>query len=349
MIWPNAQSSANSDAWLVANHDAISAMRPRVLGVNFVHGLSEAEARAQLETLAAVLRESSRPHGYADPDAPPFLEYEIGEIADLTEPRGKLRPQLGPLPARARRRRLRLRRAVPDAAAGGARGARRGQRGVAAGRSHRAQRAVGDGRGEMHLRRAFPADRPHAPRRQLRRAPRAVDRPLAADPVRQLRARRRLRDGEPRPLAGADGDVRGDPVLRALLPRVRDARPRPPLRAAVGVAVSQGQRARRLPDADVAEVPPGWRRHRLEDYVAAGGNVHFMPNGRFDYDLDGGGPVLSTIETWRQPGRWRDPGRPARSAPTATSRPTAWAAGSSTGARTCRASATPRSTTTAAR
>ena len=26
-----------------------------------------------------------------------------------------------------------------------------------------------------------------------------------------------------------------------------------------------------------------------------------MPNGRFDYDLDGHGPVLSTIETWRQP------------------------------------------------
>ena len=25
-----------------------------------------------------------------------------------------------------------------------------------------------------------------------------------------------------------------------------------------------------------------------------------MPNGRFHYDLDGGAPVLSTIETWRQ-------------------------------------------------
>ena len=45
----------------------------------------------------------------------------------------------------------------------------------------------------------------------------------------------------------------------------------------------------------------GWRKHRVEDYVPAGGNVHFMPNGRFDYDLDGAGPVLSTIETWRQP------------------------------------------------
>ena len=42
-------------------------------------------------------------------------------------------------------------------------------------------------------------------------------------------------------------------------------------------------------------MPAGW--------VSSGGNVHFMPNGRFHYDLDGGPPVLSTIETWRQPGQ----------------------------------------------
>ena len=46
----------------------------------------------------------------------------------------------------------------------------------------------------------------------------------------------------------------------------------------------------------------GWRRRTVEGYVPAGGNVHFMPNGRFDYDLDGGRPVQSTIEGWRQPG-----------------------------------------------
>ena len=46
----------------------------------------------------------------------------------------------------------------------------------------------------------------------------------------------------------------------------------------------------------------GWRRRTVRDYVVAGGNVHFMPNGRDDYDLDNRAPVLSTIETWRQPG-----------------------------------------------
>ena len=45
--------------------------------------------------------------------------------------------------------------------------------------------------------------------------------------------------------------------------------------------------------------------------MAAGGNVHFMPNGRFDYDLDNPAPVLSTIETWRQPEQEARPWTPA--------------------------------------
>ena len=88
MIWPNAESAANSDPWLVAHHDEITRMRPRVLGVNFVHGLSEPEARRQLQTLSAVLAESSRWQGYRDPRAPVFLDYQVGEIVDCTEPRG---------------------------------------------------------------------------------------------------------------------------------------------------------------------------------------------------------------------------------------------------------------------
>ena len=47
---------------------------------------------------------------------------------------------------------------------------------------------------------------------------------------------------------------------------------------------------------------PYYERY-FDDYVAACGNVHFTPNGRFDYDLDNPERVLSTIETWRQPGQ----------------------------------------------
>ena len=55
---------------------------------------------------------------------------------------------------------------------------------------------------------------------------------------------------------------------------------------------------------------PYYERY-FSDYVAAGGNVHFTPNGRWDYDLDNPERVLSTIETWRQPGQVARPWTPA--------------------------------------
>jgi hypothetical protein len=90
LLWPNAESAVNSDPWLVANHDRIRSLQPRVLVVNFVHGLCEAAARGRVERLRAVLRESSRWHGYRDPGAPPCLDYDVVGIVDLTEPRGRL-------------------------------------------------------------------------------------------------------------------------------------------------------------------------------------------------------------------------------------------------------------------
>ena len=83
--WPNAESAVNSDPWLVAHHDELALMRPRVLAVNFVHGLSEARARALLERLCAALRESSRWQGRA---ATSSSTTRSTEIVDLTEPRG---------------------------------------------------------------------------------------------------------------------------------------------------------------------------------------------------------------------------------------------------------------------
>src|SRR4051812_1688992 len=82
VTWPNPESSANSDPWLVEHHDEIRLMRPRVLVVNYVHGFTEPQPL--LNGLIAALRESSRWQGRG----PAFLEYEIAEIVDLTEPRG---------------------------------------------------------------------------------------------------------------------------------------------------------------------------------------------------------------------------------------------------------------------
>jgi hypothetical protein len=65
------------------------------------------------------------------------------------------------------------------------------------------------------------------------------------------------------------------------------------------------------PTPTTLEYRTRFKRRRLEGYVPAGGNVHFMPNGRFDYDLDNPAPVLSTIETWRQPDAAPRPWTPA--------------------------------------
>jgi hypothetical protein len=84
-IWPNRISHANSDPWLVKYHDRIRRMRPRLLVLNFADGVSAEQARTKVEGLIAALRESSRYHGYNDPKAPPFLDYQIGKLADLTD------------------------------------------------------------------------------------------------------------------------------------------------------------------------------------------------------------------------------------------------------------------------
>lgn len=84
-VWPNSASHANSDEWLVKNHNRIRQMRPRLLVLNFVNGLKPEAARTKVDGLIAALRESSRYHGYADEKAPPFLEYQVEKLVDLTD------------------------------------------------------------------------------------------------------------------------------------------------------------------------------------------------------------------------------------------------------------------------
>ena len=95
LVWPNADSGANSDPWLIANHDHLRLMRPRVLAVNFVHGLSAREARGQAGRAVRGAARVLALAGVSRSAAPPFLDYQIVGIVDLTEPRGDARPQLG--------------------------------------------------------------------------------------------------------------------------------------------------------------------------------------------------------------------------------------------------------------
>jgi hypothetical protein len=84
-VWPNTTSRANSDAWLVSNHHKIKKMRPRLLLINFSNEHSREHLRTLTNQLIFTLAESSRYHGYSDPQAPIFLEYQIFKFVDLRD------------------------------------------------------------------------------------------------------------------------------------------------------------------------------------------------------------------------------------------------------------------------
>jgi len=83
--WPNAVSSANSDPWLAEHHDEITVMRPRILALNFVNHKTMEQMQDHMEQAIQAIAESTRYHGYNDPDAPAFLQYELAYAIDLRD------------------------------------------------------------------------------------------------------------------------------------------------------------------------------------------------------------------------------------------------------------------------
>jgi photosystem II stability/assembly factor-like uncharacterized protein len=83
--WPNAASAANSDPWLAEHHAEIRRMRPRVLALNFVNDKSMADMETQLQEVIDAITEGSRYHGYADAQAPAFLQYQLAYSVDLRD------------------------------------------------------------------------------------------------------------------------------------------------------------------------------------------------------------------------------------------------------------------------
>jgi len=287
VIWPNADSGANSDPWLVAHHDRITAMRPRVLALNFVHGLREARARAQLEALCAALRESSRWHGYRDPAAPAFLDYTVLDIVDLSAPAGRVDRNSARFP--------------------------RAADGVGLDYAALYEPPLYDGlrldelveRGLVH---------------ELWLLADHTDRTAPWETVEVKQAY----DAKLRPrgyarYAGNSGEHSAPWIGRSLrILFVNFARGVGCAMESLGHSLERMATCGAIPyyeryfreyamlDLDRrgfpfeslyvrgdASLPPG--------FVRSGGNVHFMPNGRFDYDLDNRQAAPSTIETWRQP------------------------------------------------
>jgi hypothetical protein len=88
-VWPNQTSRANSDEWIVKNHDAVRKMQPRVLVVNFSNEASEGHCKKLIVDLFAALKESSRYHGYSNTNAPAFIDYRLFKFVDLRDPASK--------------------------------------------------------------------------------------------------------------------------------------------------------------------------------------------------------------------------------------------------------------------
>jgi len=88
--WPNEISRANSDSWLAENHDAIRVMYPKVLVLNFVNGWSGFQEK--LRSLMDAIALSTAYHGYEDPGSKPFLRYEVAGCVDLADPPGTPTP-----------------------------------------------------------------------------------------------------------------------------------------------------------------------------------------------------------------------------------------------------------------
>ncbi|HSS39608.1 MAG TPA: hypothetical protein VLT58_12645 [Polyangia bacterium] len=83
--WPTAGHGANSDPWLVAHHDVITQMSPRVMVLDFDNGATPDQVMATAQLQASALAEGSRYHGYADSAAVPFLKIQITKVVDLTD------------------------------------------------------------------------------------------------------------------------------------------------------------------------------------------------------------------------------------------------------------------------
>lgn len=326
-VWPNAASRANSDPWLVAHHDELRRLEPRVLVLDFCNQRTPEQVRTQAEALIAALAESSRYHGYEDPQAPVFLQYRIERIVDLRD--AEPRPQTADgnstrMPKKpGQKSGFNFRYAAlysdefaasygyPDPDRAGrflplhelvARGivhevwifASQGDAGwpfecteqkpVYDEQLHR----VGDE--HRHCGNGGDLDEPwHG--RSLRINYVNVDRGIGCAMENFGHALEHMATADVIPcyrrrfveFAGLDLDRRFGQPFDSLY------------------AVDAGGKDKAgYPDAHTMVVHHHGVDVRLEKYVAAGGNVHFPPNGRHDYDLDNAAPVLSTIEHWRR-------------------------------------------------
>jgi hypothetical protein len=291
-------------------------LQPRVLAINFVHGLGEPEARHKLELLCAALRESSRSHGYRDPRAPAFLDYRIVEIVDLSEPRGAVDRNSAQFPRAADGVGLDYGALYEPRLHDGLRLDELVERGLINElwllADHTAHSAPWE---TVEVKRTYDEDfrplrfEPHAGNSGDHSAPwigRSL-RTLFVNFDRGIGCAMESLGHSLERMATCGALPYYERYFREFAMLDLDRRFGLPFES----LYLKGRHPVSYPTPTSMRYRDGRRRRRLEGYVASGGNVHFMPNGRWDYDLENAAPVLSTIETWRQPNVRARPWTPA--------------------------------------
>lgn len=321
-VWPNRASKANSDEWIVKNHDRIRVMRPRILMINFSNQVEVEKPMRLANDLIAALKESSRYHGYKDPNAPAFLEYSVWRYVDLRDAgatkgnsvRSPIKKHIEPphincdyggffteefarhigvRDPRNRERFLRLDELVDQ------------------GYVHEVwftAAPTGDFRCLecVELKPVYDEQFRRIPGRYVQAGNggdedqkwtgRSVrinclnhDRGIGCGMENLGHSMEGIAHSKAIPYftkyfyeyAGFDLDKRYGLPMNSFYPLWGE-----------GKGIS-------YPSPNVAVATDGEKTWRIENYIAAGGNVHFPPNGRSHYDQANAQPVLSTIEDWR--------------------------------------------------
>ncbi len=84
--WPNEFSNGNSDDWIMANHDRIYEMRPKVLVLNFMNSWNNAESMG--DSVINAVRWSSKYRYFKNSSSKWFLRYDVAKHVDLRDPPG---------------------------------------------------------------------------------------------------------------------------------------------------------------------------------------------------------------------------------------------------------------------
>ena len=88
LVWPNEVSFANSDPWLKEHHTEIREMHPRFLLLDFANTYTFEQVEKRFEQQRNAFVVGSTYHGYSDPNAKPFMFYELAKHVDLRDDSG---------------------------------------------------------------------------------------------------------------------------------------------------------------------------------------------------------------------------------------------------------------------